>query len=706
MPGIEGYNGEAGKIESFATSNIGADSFIATPWSLLPGELGDLSNPVRHTGQQYLKFVNTEGFSEASKRFLKHGSYTDAPEGTSEYVEFWDEQERRCKEGFTLGGVRITGEHYAYLNFGRILATVNEGKRQRKVDTFPKFLDMDYYWYHELEAAELAGEGMIVVKARRKGWSYKNAFGMAWKYEWFPFSISILAAYEKTFWANTMEMCQNMINFINQHTDFAKGTLYHRQDHMKSGYIERDPITGINIERGFKSEILALSFKDAPQKSVGRTAERMLFEEAGDWPGLMQAYQRSYPLFKDGNIMVGIPILYGTGGNSKNGTNADFEAMFYDPSSYGLRSYENIYDENSVGQAGWFVDDAWYREPFVDSAGNALRAKALEDLTLEREQKKKADPRAYNMMVTQHPKTPKEAFLRNEGSVFPAIELYNVLAKLKSDDRYRKIATPGVLFEEEGKVRFRPDLEKRLFPMDKFPHSANDPTDGCIVIYQHPPEIIPHGLYKIGLDPVAFDKSGGKSLNAAYVYKTFQKFDYGYDEIVGEYVGRPDNIEIYNRNLELLSEYFGGAEIMFENDRGEVMSYFKRKGKLDLLADQPDSVISKVIQNSTVSRIKGCHMNDKLKDAGEKFIIRWLWTERGTREDGSKVFNMDLLPSTGLIEELILYYRDGNFDRVMGFMQLMFCIEAEYGRELSKEPYKNEVSEFLLSGLGTFFKKK
>ena len=53
---------------------------------------------------------------------------------------------------------------------------------------------MDYYWYHELEQAELNGEGMIVVKARRKGWSYKNAFGMAWKYHWFPFSISTPAS--------------------------------------------------------------------------------------------------------------------------------------------------------------------------------------------------------------------------------------------------------------------------------------------------------------------------------------------------------------------------------------------------------------------------------------------------------------------------------------------------------------------------------
>lgn len=58
-------------------------------------------------------------------------------------------------------------------------------------------------------------------------------------------------------------------------------------------------------------------------------------------------------------------------------------------------------------------------------------------------------------------------------------------------------------------------------------------------------------------------------MNAAFVYKSYQKFDYGYDEIVAEYVGRPENIEIYNRNLEMLSEYYGGAEIMFENDRGK-----------------------------------------------------------------------------------------------------------------------------------------
>jgi len=676
---------------------------VAKPWDKI-NKYKD--NPVSHTGQQYLKFINTSYFSKVSQYYLKHGVYIHAPEGTSEHREFWDREEYRCKEGYTIAGVRITGEHYAYLNYGRILATIEDSHgKTRKIDTFPKFLDMDYYWYHELEEAERNGQGMIVVKARRKGFSYKNAFGMAWKYHYFPFSISILAAYEKTFWANTMEMGKHMINFINDTTDWVKGTLIDRQDHIKAGYVEKDPISGVNIQKGFKSEILALSFKDAPQKSVGRTAERMLFEEAGDWPGLMQAYQRSYPLFKDGNIMIGIPIIYGTGGNSKNGTNADFEEMFYNPSAYGLRSYENTYDETAVGEAGWFVDDAWYREPFMDKAGNALREKAIIDVDLEREQKKIADPKAYNMMVTQHPHTPKEAFLRNEGAVFPAIELYNVLNKLKANDKYRKLGNAGTLYEEEGEIRFRPDLEKKLTPLMKFPTDHHDSTEGCPVIYQHPPDDIPHGMYKIGLDPVAFDRSGSKSLNCAIIYKSYQKFDYGYDEIVAEYTGRPENIEIYNRNLELLSEYFGGAEIMFENDRGEVLSYFKRRGKMHLLANQPDNVISKVIKDSQVSRIKGCHMNERMKDAGEKFILRWLWTERGSREDNSKVYNMDLIPSVPLIEELIAYHREGNFDRVMAMMQLMFMVEETYEREVFVEKPQNSAAKFLIDQLDKMFVK-
>jgi hypothetical protein len=99
-------------------------------------------------------------------------------------------------------------------------------------------------------------------------------------------------------------------------------------------------------------------------------------------------------------------------------------------------------------------------------------------------------------------------------------------------------------------------------------------------------------------------------------------------------------------------------------------------------------------------------MNERLKDAGEKFILRWLWTERGTNEDETKIYNMDLLPSPGLIEELIAYHREGNFDRVMGFMQLMFSVEEEFGREIKKEPYKSDPAKYLVDNMNILYKKR
>jgi len=47
---------------------------------------------------------------------------------------------------------------------------------------------------------------------------------------------------------------------------------------------------------------------------------------------------------------------------------------------------------------------------------------------------------------------------------------------------------------------------------------------------------------------------------------------------------------------------------------------------LDLLAYQPDNVISKNIKQSRVARVYGCHMNTQLKDAGERYVKTWLLT--------------------------------------------------------------------------------
>jgi hypothetical protein len=231
-----------------------------------------------------------------------------------------------------------------------------------------------------------------------------------------------------------------------------------------------------------------------------------------------------------------------------------------------------------------------------------------------------------------------------------------------------------------GKVVARPDLQNKLQPVLNYRPKIEDLT-GCPIIYEYPIDNPPKGLYKIGYDPYRQDLSTGVSLAAIYVYKSSHKFSYKRNIIVAEYVGRPPEADDVNRIAAQLAELYN-AEIMHENEVTHVKNYFRRTKQLHLLAAQPDEVISKNIKNSTVARIYGIHMNEQLKDAGEKYIKDWLLEVRDYDENGSPILNLESIYSIGLLEELIQYNRKGNFDRVMSFMMCMFQIQEE---DLGKE---------------------
>ena len=59
---------------------------------------------------------NSNKFREACLRYQKTGSYCMYPSGTTEFYAFWDEEKRRCIEGYTAqDGEWISGYNYFYL---------------------------------------------------------------------------------------------------------------------------------------------------------------------------------------------------------------------------------------------------------------------------------------------------------------------------------------------------------------------------------------------------------------------------------------------------------------------------------------------------------------------------------------------------------------------------------------------------------------
>ena len=98
--------------------------------------------------------------------------------------------------------------------------------------------------------------------------------------------------------------------------------------------------------------------------------------------------------------------------------------------------------------------------------------------------------------------------------------------------------------------------------------------DGCVIIYE---AFIPgtaKGVYKIGYDPYRQDTSkNSPSLGSTIVYKTVGKGHFSKNIIVAEYVGRPANMDIYNRNVMLLAEYYN-TTVMYENEVTSVKNLF------------------------------------------------------------------------------------------------------------------------------------
>ncbi len=635
-------------------------------------------------------FKDIDKFREAAIFFNKNKRYTNYPKGTLPFKEYWEQEHFKCMVGVEIDGVRITGPHYFYLNYTKILCTDEETNRARMM--FPRFLDIDYDYFHIVERAKVEKKGVILVKPRRTGFSYKNAALVTHEYNFYRDARCIIGSFRSTLSENTMGMVLDNMNFLDKNTEWRKQRNPDTKDFVKARYKEN--IGGIDVWKGYNSQVQTLTFKDNPFASVGKLANLFIFEEAGTFENLISSYNITEPCWKDGENTRGIPIVFGTGGDMEGGTK-DFHQMFYDPEKYNLLSFDNIWEEGKQGtKCGWFLPATRGRlgdfngKPLVDKDGNSNEELALESIKLLRTQKIGKSGN-INDTITQYPLTPSEAFLRKKGNIFPTIELSEWLAEIETKSKYKNIGKKGELyFDIENKIKFKldPDLEE----ITNFPVKDTDSKDGCVVIYEEPEQYggqIPYGLYIAGCDPYDQDKSQTDSLGSFFVYKTFITANKTSNIIVAEYTGRPEFADTFYENCRKLCMYYN-AKCLYENQLKGLKTYFEIKRSTHYLYEQP-GIIKDIVKDSRVNRGYGIHMNrgtggaSGIKDQCEIYLKQWLLEEKSGPDD-TKILNLHTIFSQGLLKELIRYDRDGNFDRVIAFM---LCILQQ------KENHKIHIEE-------------
>ena len=653
------------------------------------------------------KLHNTDKFRQAAIFFEKHGCYTLAPRGTTDYKKYWDQETERCLNGYTApDGEGITGYNYFYLNYSPIFKLVETEytdrngdirKRRERVLQFPSFWDYDYYYFCAIEEAEQQGKHMAVLKSRQRGYSFKGASMLVRNYMLIPGSKNFAVASEQKFLVGDglLTKAWQIMDFLDKHTEWAKQRLVSTRMERVSGYKVTDEF-GKQTEQGYLSSIVGITLKNDPERIRGTRGKLVLWEEGGKFPDLLDAWRIEQPSVEtDDGVAFGLMIAFGTGGT----IGASFEGLkelFYKPNANNVLAFPNIWDDGRENtECGFFVpaysnlesfdDDG--NQKFMDKDGNSLKELAIQNLIEQRNKIKDggASQQSIDRFISERPMKPAEAVLELGKNIFPRKLLMDQLTRIRTNKKLQSMKhIVDLEWDGNGQVKA---TEKPSGDITNYPLKKGDKPHGSVVIWEYPVKDPPLGLYIGGCDPYDHDDSFTNSLGSTFIFKRVRAGEAWSDVIVAEYSGRPDTAEEYYENVRKLLTFYN-ARLLFENERKGIYPYFTNKHCDYLLADQPDKIISEVFKDSKVQRRKGCHMTKQIRAYGEGLILEWLLDEF---EEGHP--NVERVYSEPLIEELIENDGVRNVDRVIALCMVMIYREELYQVKVSSAKEQNKQVE-------------
>lgn len=652
------------------------------------------------------RIKNSDKFRQSAIFFQEHGCYTLAPIGTTDYIQFWEQEKERCLHGYVApDGDEITGYHYFYLNYSPIMKLDeveytdkygNKRKRRERILGFPRFYDYDYYYFNAIEDAEEAGKHMAVLKARQRGYSFKGASMLVRNYELIPGSKNFAVASEQKFLIGDglLTKAWQIMDFCDKHTAWAKQRLTSTRMERVSGFKVTDEF-GKSTEQGYLSSITGITLKNDPERIRGTRGKLVLWEEGGKFPNLLTAWRVEQPAVEtDDGVAFGLMVAFGTGG-TEGGSFDGLKDLFYKPEAYNVLSFPNIWDDNAEETRCGFFVPSWSNMDavdengkfrFMDNDGNTLRDLAIQELIHQRNVIKDggATQQSIDRFISERPLKPQEAVLELGKNIFPRKLLMDQLTRIRTNKKLQNMKHIVDLTWDNGKVQAH---EKKSGDITSYHLKKDDKPDGSVVIWEYPVTDPPYGLYIAGCDPYDHDESFTNSLGSTFIFKRVQAGEAWNDVIVAEYSGRPATAEEYYENVRKLLVFYN-ARLLFENERKGIYPYFTNKHCDYLLADQPDKIITEIFKDSKVQRRKGCHMTKQIRAYGEGLILEWLMEEY---EEGH--MNIERVYSEPLIEELIENDGVKNVDRLIALCMVMLYREELYQIKVSKAKETNKQVE-------------
>lgn len=635
---------------------------------------------------------NADYFRQPALHFLKYGCYTFLKPNSnpnSEFRRHWDEEKRRCYEGYVResDGEWVTGFNYWFMNYCPMMVNkLIEGRKKAiRTEAFPFFFEGIYWRFHYLWQAREGGKHAIELAKRGCAKSYSLAAIMSHNLilgeseESNRRVITVLTAYQKEYLKDdkdgTLSKFKPSINFSFANTPFPHLMLKNSPNEMswQMGYKDE-----YGVEKGSLNQVLAVSAKDDSEKLRGKRGW-ILFEEMGSFKGLLSLYDITRKSVEDGDYTFATMYLVGTAAESES----DFSSaktLLYNPDGYNILSIDNVFDRPKQGKPkfGFFFPSYINRAGCYNKDGVSDVVKALIEILIARYKAKySADPKSVLRVIAEDPITPAEAIIKVKAAYFPITALTERLSQLDQDIHAYDDVYVGKLVQNSNGVEFTPTSD---VPIRKF--GVENDTPGAVEIFEMPEKDrngkVPHTRYIIGHDPVDNDQAESSSLSSTFV------LDLWTDKIVAEYTGRQsfadDNFEI----VRLLCLFYN-AKCLYESNKKGIFAYFSKMNCTHLLADTPEFLRDKQLikYSSFGSNAKGVNASAAINAYANNLIRDWLMKPVTIIQniDGEDVevtiYNLNFLRNRALIEELIAFNPEINVDRIRALGMVMLYREEK-----------------------------
>ena len=651
---------------------------------------------------QYEFDETSKMFNEQARHFNEFNFYCKAPQGTKDFIVFWNDQKNKCRVGAIYKSNSntwyIPRDYYMWLNFLPIF-----NKEIQKFG-FADVRDAQYHLALYECLAELNYRHAAILKKRQIASSYYHA-GKLINQIWFEEGVTLKMGASLKDYINekgTWKFLNEYEAFLNQHTAWYRPM---NPNKVMMWQQKIETTTGIQkrkTEIGLKGVMQGMSFEKDPTNGVGGPCKYFFHEEAGIAPKMDTTFEYIRPAMKSGFMTTGMFIAAGSVGDLSQCD--PLKKMITRPDANDIYSVDsNLIDETGVsGRTGLFIPEQWSMPPFIDQHGNSKVEEALIALDEQfAEWKRELAPQEYQLRISQHPRNIKEAFDFRTVSMFPQ---HLVTAQIRRiEDKTYPYEYLDIYRSDKGDVA---TADTNKLPITEFPitKTTEDKT-GVLVVYERPVKDPEFGMYYASVDPVGEGKTTtSESLCSIYVYKTpveVTKNDgelvetyIEQDKIVAAWCGRFDDINKTHERLELIIEWYNAWTIV-ENNISQFINYMMFRKKQKYLVPRSQILFLKDIgANANVFQEYGWRNTGTLfKSHMLSYAIDFLKEElhEETTKDGKIVkttYGIERIPDIMLLREMMAY-RDGvNVDRLVSFAALVAFAKVQQANRGYKKRYE------------------